>query len=479
MTVNLKDWLAQTGIHSVVSGFANDICIDSRRITANDVFLAVKGGQVDGANFVEKACAQGASLIISHRPVVANVPVIVLQGGLAQAGELVDRFYGSPSKKMHVVGITGTNGKTSVSHYVAQLAEFLQQKAGVIGTNGMGVWGELDTTGNTTPDIASVHQQMSAQVNAGVQICAMEVSSHGLDQQRTAGVTIKTGVFTNLTRDHLDYHGSMEAYAEAKAKLFDAKGMHTAIINVDDVYGAQFVEQFKKSNHLPVITYGVRSKHADVRMKDISVSNSGTCGTLCTPWGQAQLCVGLLGEFNISNLLAAIAVLALEKHSLADIVVAAKRIRPVCGRMQLIDRFVVDYAHTPDALKKALKACRVHCEGKLWLVFGCGGDRDVGKRAMMAQVAEKYADHCIITDDNPRSEAPEKITNDILSGFTRPVEVIHDRNQAIRFAAKQAQDNDLILVAGKGHEDYQEIMGTKYPYSDQQSIREWLAEVNV
>ncbi|WP_246210712.1 UDP-N-acetylmuramoyl-L-alanyl-D-glutamate--2,6-diaminopimelate ligase [Vogesella oryzae] len=449
---------------------------DSRRVLPGDLFLACRGEYTDGRDFIPAALAKGAAAVLwdsadgfSWNPAwqVPNLPVPDLR---ANAGIVAAHVYGQPSRDMAVIGITGTNGKTSISHWLAQAYALLGEKAALIGTVGNGFYGELTETTHTTPDPVTVQQKLAEYRRQGASVVSMEVSSHGLDQFRVNGVTFRSAVFTNLTRDHLDYHGSMEEYSASKAKLFHWQGLQHAIINADDAFGRTLAAGIDSSK-TRVITYGL--EQGDVRPLSLAANLDGLQLAVTTPWGDAVIKSPLLGRFNAANMLACLAVLCVNGVALEDAARVLGKIQPARGRMQRIGSsleplVVVDYAHTPDALDKALATlAEIRPAGsKLFCVFGCGGDRDKGKRPLMGGIAERIADVAVVTSDNPRSEDPQAIINDILAGMQAPGHIEIDRAAAIHWAVLQARVGDVILIAGKGHEEYQDIAGVKHPFSD-------------
>lgn len=454
-----------------------NITLDSREVDRNDVFIALKGLAFDGHDYIDAAIKAGAVVIVAERPVAdVSLPLVVLDNLRARLGELAHAFYESPSEQLRLIGITGTNGKTSTCQYIAQSLDFLGKRCGIIGTNGQGLWGALQETLNTTPDVVRLHRELARQSDQGGQFCAMEVSSHGLDQGRVAGVRYRTAVFTNLSRDHLDYHGTMDAYGKAKWQLLQWPGLQHAVVNLDDTWVQQHLGSISAQQ---VLTYGYTSE-ADIRVISHRCNPAGIDALIATPWGQTELNLPLLGLFNLSNALAAFAVLMTESVPISTAARVLSNLRPVSGRMEMFKlsagpTVVVDYAHTPDALAKALQACRDHVSGRLGVIFGCGGDRDAGKRPEMAAVAEQGADFVVITDDNPRHEVAAGILADIRRGFVRPNEVteISDRRSAIDLTLDRCGADDVVLIAGKGHESYQEINGKRHHFSDQAAVLAW------
>ena len=382
---------------------------------------------------------------------------------------------------MTIAGVTGTNGKTSTAHFIAQSWQRSSADAGIIGTIGYGPIKHLQPANMTTPDPISLQAMMSGCIDQGVEKLAMEVSSHALDQGRCNDVAFDAAIFTNLSRDHLDYHGSMEAYANAKRRLFIDSHPRFAVVNYDDAFGKVLAGEI--SNGTEVFTYGTNGS-SELRGAVLQMDSLGMTLRLASPWGGGEVRTGLLGAFNVSNLLAAAGTLALLGMPWSQVMDQMEMMRPVPGRMHCMGGevaqpvVVVDYAHTPDALEQALKALRSHLHGRLVCVFGCGGDRDIGKRPMMAQVAESLADRIVMTSDNPRDEDPAAIINDMLAGLERPadVQVIEDRAAAIRHAILEAGSGDIVLIAGKGHEAWQEVQGQKIRFSDEVAVNAALEE---
>jgi UDP-N-acetylmuramoyl-L-alanyl-D-glutamate--2,6-diaminopimelate ligase len=379
-----------------------------------------------------------------------------------------------------MIGVTGTNGKTSITQFVATILTKLGIACGVIGTIGVGFPGKLTRVINTTLDPVTLQRWLFKLSSSGAKAVAMEVSSQGLMMGRVNGIDFTIAVFTNLTREHLDYHGTMAQYGEAKKSLFLKHNVKQAVINADDEFGRSLIQELKTS--LDVYAYTVSDNISDkvpiVRAKDIQLTLAGIMAAVTTPWGKGQLNSQLLGKFNLSNLLAVLTVLGIMKIGIKEALAGIASLSSVNGRMQIFGGahnkplVVVDYAHTPDAMEKVLLTLREYCRGALWCVFGCGGDRDRGKRPVMGQVAERSSDHVVITNDNPRTEDPKQIVDDILQGLLCPwaVEVEYDRMAAINYAIHCAKENDVILIAGKGHEDYQIVGKESLPFSDQEVV---------
>lgn len=467
--------------HNCVGG-ATMICgmaLDSRKIHPGDLFLAMPGDVHDGRQFIEQAVANGAAAVVAEAPVAGfvdeiPVPLVELPELGLEAGLLAARFYRNPSRDLHMVGITGTNGKTTTSRLLAQLARDLGKPCGVIGTLGATLKDDVVQAGNTTPDPLSLQQQLAQWREQGVFAVSMEVSSHALVQGRVNGVEFATAIYTNLSHDHLDYHGSMDAYGRAKLQLFTAKGLRHAVINADDEFSARV--QAAVAEGVQVLTYSAIGAAADVRVVNAQFHPGGVRGELLTPWGNTEFTSPLPGDFNLANLAAAVSALVLAGEDLLAVVDAVSRLQPVAGRMQAIPntlglQVIVDYAHTPDALEQVLCALRAHVSGSLVTVFGCGGDRDREKRQLMGRVACAMSDAVVITSDNPRSETPLDIMRDIESGCSGEYALVVDRAEAIAQALANARAGDCIVIAGKGHEDYQLVEGQRLYFSDEEQVR--------
>lgn len=455
----------------------SSITADSRKVQAGSLFLAYPGGHSDGRNYIAQAIEAGAIGVAweskgftwNNEWPVANIGVSNLKD---QAGQIAAEYYQYPSRRLQMIGITGTNGKTSVSQWVGQALTALGKKTAVIGTIGNGLVGEresgLSESTNTTPDAIVLQAMLADYLHQGAEVVAMEVSSHGLHQGRVNGVEFDLAVLTNLSRDHLDYHETMEDYAAAKRRLFDWQGLKTAILNADDTFGQSIAVTFKEQGKA-FITYGL--EEGDVYGAALELHQQGMTIKVKTAQGEANVNAPVLGRFNAYNVLAVLAVLLALEVDLKDAVAAIAKIKPVLGRMQQFGGdgqplVVVDYAHTPDALENVLSTLREQVQGKLICVFGCGGERDAGKRPLMGAVAARWADSVIVTSDNPRSENPDQIIHQVMSGVTAKGSVQLDRARAITEAVLLAQAGDVVLIAGKGHENYQEISGVRMPFSD-------------
>jgi UDP-N-acetylmuramoyl-L-alanyl-D-glutamate--2,6-diaminopimelate ligase len=450
---------------------------DSRAIQSGDLFIARDGVAHKGIDFIESAAQKGAVVAIVDADQYADadltgfsIPVLKVEFFNRSVGVAVSRFYGDPTQQMTVIGITGTNGKTSCAHYLAQALTAVGQKVAIMGTVGNGFLESLSTATHTTPDLINLHAMMREFKDQGADAVVMEVSSHALDQGRVAGIEFDVAALTQLSRDHLDYHKTMAVYAGAKTRLFTECGATHNVLNADDALGQTVTAMLGRS----AFSYSADGQpDASLKAESVKLSDDGISMTLAFEQESIDVTVPVLGQFNVSNLLLVAAVLYRLKLKGEAIAAAMSSLKAVPGRMELFAKassptLVVDYAHTPDALEKALQACRAHCQGQLWVVFGCGGDRDTGKRAEMANVAETFADRVVVTSDNPRTEAPDAIIKMILDGFktTESITALEDRREAIQCAFNHAAEADLILIAGKGHEDYQEIHGVKHPFSD-------------
>jgi len=457
--------------------------LDSRRVRPGDLFLALPGEQHDGRQFIEQAVANGAAAVVAEAPVTdfvdaIPVPLIELPELRFAAGLLAARFYRNPSHAMHVVGITGTNGKTTTSRIIAQLIRALGKPCGVIGTLGATLQDDVSAADNTTPDPLALQRQLALWLAQDVFVVSMEVSSHALEQGRVNGVEFATAVYTNLSHDHLDYHGSMDAYARAKLRLFAKESLRHAVINADDQFSSQV--RAAVSPGAQVLTYSTSGAAADVRVENARFHAEGVRGELHSPWGVAEFFSPLPGDFNLANLAAAVTALLLAGEDLLAVLEAVAHLRPVPGRMQAIPntldlQVIVDYAHTPHALEQVLKAIRPHVSGSLVAVFGCGGDRDRDKRQVMGRIACALSDRVVVTSDNPRSEEPLQIMRDIEAGCSGQYTLVADRAQAIAAAVADANAGDCVVIAGKGHEDYQLVDGARLHFSDEAQARAALA----
>jgi UDP-N-acetylmuramoyl-L-alanyl-D-glutamate--2,6-diaminopimelate ligase len=504
MTLAKKYFLS---LESLVQGFATDtlsstisvsgITIDSRSVKEGDCFVALKGTQTDGAQYIDQAVAAGAvAVLVDSQSKLSieqdrlSVPIVIIDQLHSRLSGIAGRFYSNPSRNMDIVAFTGTNGKTTCTLLYAQLlakAKVLgeKHKSSYIGTTGYGVAESQSTNTSdqsfktkpsgdvqlTTPDAVSMQRIMAELAMNGTKSVALEASSHSLVQYRLQSIEIDIAVFTNLSRDHLDYHSDLKSYAAAKARLFELPTVKTAIINLDDPVGVEIAANLRPEMQL--ITFSLDNQVADIHCRQIDLDSSGIRALLVTPWGEGEITSSLIGSFNLSNLLAVIAAACARGVTLVNCLQLLPELQAAPGRMQSMSanaepQVIIDYAHTPDALEKALQAIKPFCLGQLWLVFGCGGNRDKGKRLEMGKIADQFADRIIVTNDNPRFEKPEQIAEQILQGIDGDVTIELDRRRAISTSIIQAASQDIVLIAGKGHEDYQIVGDTRLPFSDQQ-----------
>ncbi len=465
--------------------------LDSRTIQPGELFVALRSEQSHGAEFIDSAIANGAAAVLVDQHVQLQakqlgVPCIVVKDLDRHLGQIARNMYGNAGSELSIFAVTGTNGKTSCCSAYARLHSQLGSSCGFIGTLGWGVDGDYESTGYTTPDVFSTHAICAQLMQRGCKAVAMEVSSHALAQNRIAGIDVHTAAFTNLTHDHLDYHSSAADYAAQKSKLFVCDNLQVAVLNIDDPLGVQLAAELKQQEQLQLLTYSLSQNNADVWADGIEFGRHGMSATVYSPWGMAELNSKLFGAFNLSNLLAVISSLCADGFDLQRVVAAVSDLDGAAGRMQAVPNalglhIVIDFAHTPDALENALTALRRHCAGELWVVFGCGGDRDKSKRPLMGAIAERLADRVVLTNDNPRTEAESAIAADILGGIGKPddIHVELNRARAIEHAVQSAKGDDCVLVAGKGHEDYQEINNVKLPFDDFDVVQSALSQRSV
>lgn len=451
------------------------LCSDSRHVARGDVFVAIPGGRVDARTLIPQAIAAGAAAVLweaegfSWNPAwqVPNLPIRHLR---AVIGSIAAHVYGEPSRRFWLAGVTGTNGKTSCSQWIAQSLTRLGHRAAVFGTLGNGFPGALSQPTHTTPDPITLQQQFAALLEQGATHVAMEVSSHGLHQGRVNGAAFQAALFTNLSRDHLDYHGTMEEYGRAKARQFHWPGLRHAVINLDDEFGARLAASLDR-RQVDVLGYGLGK--GEISGHRLDLSKRGLTLEIETPWGPGLIQSRLLGGFNAANLLGVLGTLLAAQVTLEDATRVLEQVEPVAGRLQMVRQpgaplVVVDYAHTPDALEKVLETLRgvLGERGRLICVFGCGGDRDPGKRPLMGEIATRLSDLAVITSDNPRSEDPRAIIDQVIAGAHANYHAEPDRASAIYRAIREANEEDIVLLAGKGHETYQEIAGRRLPFDD-------------
>ena len=454
------------------------IASDSRLLQRGDLFLAVQGIGSHGLDYLEQAQAAGVSAVAwdastGTEPQDIGVPMIAVTGLAEQLGEIANRFYGRPSEHLDVIGITGTNGKTTVAWMIAQALELLDEKCAYLGTLGYGVDEVQGAEGMTTPAAVELHGRLAEFVDQGAADAAIEVSSHALSQGRVDGVRFAAALFTNLTRDHLDYHANMREYFDSKARLFLDCQPAERIIDIDSEYGAQLASMCGQDVVIVSTQFDrVANGRPYVFVRAVVATEQGSEISFTSAWGDGRFMLSLPGDFNVANAVLVLALLLNKGVALDAACDVMSQVSAPPGRMQRVatdgPAVYVDYAHTPTALEGALRALRAHCRGKLWCVFGCGGDRDTGKRPEMGAAAERHGDHVVVTTDNPRSEDAAAIIDDIVAGLSQQdkLTVIEDRAAAIAWAIENAADNDVVLVAGKGHEDYQEIAGQRMRFSD-------------
>ncbi|WMY96614.1 MAG: UDP-N-acetylmuramoyl-L-alanyl-D-glutamate--2,6-diaminopimelate ligase [Arsenophonus sp.] len=490
---NLQDLLPLIGF-KLPNKILRGITLDSRKVKIGYLFLAVKGHKTDGRKYISQAIKKGASVIIAEKEenkkseivqYINNVPIIYISDLKNYLSLLAEKFYDYPAKKLQLVGVTGTNGKTTISYIIAQLAQGLGEISAVMGTIGNGILTKIVPKNYTTGSAIDVQSDLKLLVDKKATFVAMEVSSHALVQSRVSSIPFKVALFSNLSHEHLDYHGNMKNYEKAKWLLFSTHQSDKQVINIDDDIGLKWLKKLPKAcavsikNRIPKDWRG-----AWLSVEKIHYHKNGTIICFNSIWGRHILKSPLIGVFNVNNIMLAIATLSMLGYPLYMIIKSLIFLQPIYGRMEVFKSkkypiVIVDYAHTPDALKKALIGVRLHFTGILWCVFGCGGDRDKSKRALMGSIAEKYADFVILTDDNPRTEESKVIINDIFLGFnnTQRVKKIVDRLEAITSVIMEASINDVILIAGKGHESYQIIGKRRIKYSDRLTVSRLLGVI--
>lgn len=461
------------------------LVIDSRRVEPGSLFIALRGTQVDGHQFIEQAIANGASALLVEQPTEAEIPVIVVPDTRRAMAVLAAHFYQYPTERLRLIGVTGTNGKTTTTHLIRRLLQDAGQETGLIGTIAMEIGNRTYPVINTTPEVIDLQAAFHKMCEENCEYAVIEASSHALDMGRTRGCAFHIAVFTNLTQDHLDYHQSMDAYRQAKGLLFSQLGNHYAsqieqqsfaVLNRDDP-AAEF---YSRMTPAQVVTYGL-STEADVRATDVQITAAGTSFILETFKGSVEIALRLVGKFNVYNALAAAAVALIEGLSLTQIKESLQAVSGVPGRFESVQAgqpfsVIVDYAHTPDSLENTLRTIHEFARGRVWTIIGCGGDRDRSKRPLMARAAVEQSDYTVLTSDNPRTEDPEAILADMQAGLTNlPSDrftTIVDRREAIQYAVENMKANDILLIAGKGHETYQEIQGKRYDFDDRLVAKE-------
>ena len=464
------------------------LCLDSRKINSGDLFIALSGYDNHGIDFAYQVQRGGACAILAEsiskgkakpkgRQQPLTIPVIEIENLSGKLGTLSSSFYQNPSKKLDVIGITGTNGKTSCAWLLLQAWEKLGIKGAYIGTLGYGTLQQIHELKNTTPTALELQKILAGFESSGISHVAIEVSSHGISLGRINNITFKGAGFTNISRDHLDFHETMEKYSDAKKQLFTDFEQDFTILNLDDSFGKKWVDDISNS----CLTYGIDTIEADLNAHNIELTPKGINFEINWQNKSYQLNTSLLGKFNVDNLMLVLATLIEEKFAIDEILKIIPQLEPVPGRMNRVEMqvrsplIIIDYAHTPDALEQVLKALKEHNARKIWCIFGCGGNRDKGKRPQMGHIAETIADVVIVTDDNPRFEDSQQIMQDILMGMNTEPTVIHDRKAAIAYAINNAKNDDLILIAGKGHEPYQLIKGQYHTFDDKNIATELLA----
>lgn len=493
--MNLSEWLSPW-VTDFPMDFSLDTSIqdDTRQLKANEIFFALPSGSISQSDLFSKALEKNPKAIIFSKDDALAKPLLK-QGVLwipisnlkAVYADIIKKYYHYPEEKITLWGVTGTNGKTSCTHFLSQALNHLGTSSGVIGTLGYGKINQLQFFGMTTPGVLSLQKILSDCVHAKMQAIAMEVSSHAVHQNRIEGLSFQFGLFTNLTRDHLDYHGSMENYAHEKKRFLRSEKTKQLIINVDDPYGLKWILEFQKTLNKPLFGYSLQKS---IRLPTqipctyasiLERGTNGTCVQIDSPWGSGRCTIPLMGDFNISNAMAVYTALCAQGFDFQLVSQALSQLKAVPGRMETIifpsenkPWVLIDYAHTPDALEKVLWALKPYAKSKLICIFGCGGNRDAGKRPMMAKVASEICDEIMVTSDNPRFENPESIIQEVMAGFSQwdseRISYCIDRQDAIRKVLGSATSSDLVLIAGKGDESYQEIKGEKIPYSDRDVI---------
>ncbi len=485
----LNDWahVQATDANTMISGLS----LDSRLTQAGDLFFAIQGLRTHGIEFCKQAIANGAVAIawdpdekIKLADMSDDVPCVPIPDLNNNIGFIAQRFYHHPSEKINVIAVTGTDGKTSVSQFIAQAFNYLNVSCGVIGTLGYGIYPDKQIASHTTPDAIHIQSLLKKFNHVNAPYTVIEASSHGLKQKRLNGVMLDTAVFTNLGRDHLDYHETIEDYFQSKRMLFQMPNLRNAVINIDDELGCRLANELVEKVNL--VTYAC-GKHQSklgsyIQARKICSYGGKITFEIDSSWGNAVIENKLYGNFNVSNIMAALAVLLVNDYKFETAIQAISSISTVPGRMEplaspgAVPTVIIDFAHTPQALKKVLQVLREQSEGKLWCVFGCGGDRDPGKRKLMANAVEKFADYAVVTDDNPRTENPDVITQNIIAGFSSSANytLIHDRKDAIAYAVNNAACEDTVLIAGKGHETVQILKDRSVPFDDKKIAQIYL-----
>lgn len=491
VTMDLRKLLGH--LHDFVQIPENNIEItsiemDSREVQPGALFICINGYTVDGHDFAQTAVEKGAVAILAERPLNVDVPVILVKSTKRAMAVLADAFYSHPTQKLRLIGVTGTNGKTTITHLIEHMFKAQQKKTGLIGTIEIRIGDQSYDVKNTTPESLTLQKTFGQMVEENVEVAMMEVSSHALDMGRVHGCDFDVAVFTNLTQDHLDYHETMDDYRRAKGLLFAQLGNayysdkrpKFAILNADDDASKEYI----RSTAATVITYGIDNE-SDIRAKNIQMTNGGTTFTLVTPMESVDVTMQLVGKFSVYNVLAATAACLVSDMPLSIIVEEITKLQGVSGRFELVNEnqdftVIVDYAHTPDSLENVLQTVKQFATNNVYTIVGCGGDRDRTKRPIMASIAASYSTEAILTSDNPRSEDPEAILNDMEQGIeTDNFVTIVDRAEAIKFAVLKAQKDDVIVIAGKGHETYQIVGNQVLDFDDREVARKMIRERNL
>ncbi|MBP1156281.1 MULTISPECIES: UDP-N-acetylmuramoyl-L-alanyl-D-glutamate--2,6-diaminopimelate ligase [unclassified Paenibacillus] len=490
--MQLKELASQLAVSRLVGDGRIEITglqTDSRKVMPGDLFFCIPGLAVDGHDYAGKAVERGAMALVAEREMELDVPVLIVKDARYAMAVLANHYYGYPSRELKLIGVTGTNGKTTTTYLLEKILSDQGFQTGLMGNIHVKIGSRYIANSMTnTQEALELQRILREMADEGTDYCIMEASSHGLELGRVKGCRFRTGIFTNLTQDHLDFHGTMEQYKAAKGLLFSRLGneffedpgmSRFAVLNADDPAS----NDYAKLTSAQTITYGIEDPSADVRAEAIEMTSKGTRFSCVTYRGTAEVNMRLVGRFNVYNVLGAIAAALAEGLELSKIAESLSQVDAVEGRMEIVNAgqeflVLVDYAHTPDGLENALSTIRQFAEGKVYCVFGCGGDRDRVKRPLMGGVAAEYADHLFVTSDNPRTEDPERILQDIVPGLTKAgydpsrYELITDRREAIHKAIRRAVPGDCILIAGKGHETYQDIMGVKHPFDDREVAKE-------
>ncbi|MBK4765348.1 MAG: UDP-N-acetylmuramoyl-L-alanyl-D-glutamate--2,6-diaminopimelate ligase [Pantoea sp. Brub] len=474
-------------VHNAPMRLISNITLESYLASHGFLFIAIPGHKTDGRNFIKQVINQGVTAIIAESEskiingkiyYINGTPIIYIHQLYKKISHLAGLFFDNPSEKHKVIGVTGTNGKTTITHILAQWIQLLGETTAVMGTLGNGLINQLMPTKNTTSSAIDIQKILYELINKGTTLTAMEISSHGLMQYRVAALSFAAALFTNISHEHIDYHKNMHHYELAKWRLFSEHNIDNAIINIDDEVGMEWSKKIPKAI-IVTTKHNINLKRFNrwLKIHAITIDNNGTNISFNSSWGSGKINSHFIGNFNISNLIMALTTLLSLNYKLNELLEVSSELKPIIGRMELFNmpnkpKIIIDYAHTPDALKKVLIAARPYCKNKIWCIFGCGGERDKSKRPIMGKIAESLSDIVIITTDNPRNENQNIIIQNIVSGFTHPyvVKIINERTAAIKYAMLKATPNDLILILGKGHENYQIVGNTYFSHSDKKVV---------